>query len=215
LADFNSSEVNLVFSLKKIAVSTAGGRFSVDDYMVKELMVPLSEYATVPEGSTLFDAVLALEKVQEEYDHTKYKHRGVLIMDKDKRVIGKLGQLDVLRALEPKDDASDDIDELGQFGFSSNFIHKLRKQQRMKATPLKDLCSKAARLKVEDFMQAPSEGEFIEQEASLEVAVMQLVIGHHLSLLVTADKEIVGVLRLTDAFAAVFHTMKECEINLL
>lgn len=72
----------------------------MSDYLVKELMVPLSEYATVPEGSTLFDAVLALEKAQEEFDHTKYRHRDVLILDKDKRVIGKLGQMDVLRALE-------------------------------------------------------------------------------------------------------------------
>ena len=187
----------------------------MSNYLVKELMVPLSEYATVPEGSTLFDAVLALEKAQEEFDHTKYKHRGVLILDKDKRVIGKLGQLDVLRALEPKDEDPCEIRELRQFGFSSKFVHKLRKQQRTKAKPLKDLCRKAAELKVEAFIQAPSEGEFIEQETSLEAAVMQLVLERHLSLLITADKGIVGVLRLTDAFAAVYHTIKECEINLL
>ena len=183
----------------------------MSDYRVKELMVPLSEYATVPEGSTLFDAVLALEKAQEEFDHTKYKHRGVLILDKDKRVIGKLGQLDVLRALEPKDEDPGELDELNQFGFSSNFVHKLRKQRRMNTAPLKDLCSIASKLRVEDFMQTPSEGEFIDQEASLETAVMQLVTGHHISLLVTSDQEIIGILRMTDAFAAVFHTMKECE----
>jgi CBS-domain-containing membrane protein len=184
----------------------------VSDYLVKELMVPLSEYATVLEGSTLFDAVLALEKAQEEFDHTKYKHRGVLILDKNRRVIGKLGQLDVLRALEPKEEGQGDIDELNRFGFSSNFVHKLRKQRRLKATPLKDLCSKASKLRVEDFMQTPSEGEFIEQEASLEMAVMQLVMGRHISLLVTRDSEIIGILRMTDVFAAVFHAMKECEI---
>ena len=57
------------------------------NYLVKGLMVPLSEYATVPMGSTLFEAVLALEKAQEEFDHTKYKHRGVLILDSKKRVV--------------------------------------------------------------------------------------------------------------------------------
>jgi Mg2+/Co2+ transporter CorB len=119
-----------------------------------------------------------------------------------------------LRALEPKDEGSGDIDELNRFGFSSNFVHKLRKQQRLKAAPLKDICSKASKLKVEDFMQAPSEGEFIEADASLEMAVMQLVMGRHLSLLVTRDTDIIGILRLTDAFAAVFHIIKECEINL-
>jgi CBS-domain-containing membrane protein len=186
----------------------------VSDYLVKELMVPLSEYATVPEGSTLFDAVLALEKAQEEFDHTKYKHRGVLILDKDQRVIGKLGQLDVLRALEPKDEDLDEVKALSQFGFSSRFVQNLRNQRRLQATPLKDLCSIASKLKVEDFMQAPSEGEIIDQDASLESAVMQLVLGRHLSLLVTREQKIVGILRLTDAFAAVFHTMKECEIDI-
>ena len=187
-------------------------RSSVSEFCVKELMVPLSEYATVPEGSTLFEAVLALEKAQEEFDHTKYKHRGILILDKKKRVIGKLGQLDVLRALEPKEEDPNENKELSQFGFSSNFIHKLRTQRVMNAKPLKDLCGKASRLKVEDFMQTPSEGEIIEQEAPLEMAVIQLVMGHHISLLVTRKKEIIGVLRLTDAFAAIFHTMKECEL---
>jgi CBS domain-containing protein len=183
----------------------------MSDFRVKELVVPLSEYATVPKGSTLFEAVLALEKAQEEFDRTKYKHRGVLILDKKKRIIGKLGQLDVLRALEPKDDASGEFKDLRQFGFSPNFVHQRRKQRRMKAAPLKVLCSKASKLKVENFMQTPSEGEFIEQDASLEMAVMQLVTGHHISLLVTREKEIIGILRMTDAFAAVFHTMKECE----
>ena len=186
----------------------------MSDYLVKELMVPLSEYATVPEGSTLFEAVLALEKAQEEFDHTKYRHRAVLILDKNRRVIGKLGQMDVLRALEPNSDEPDNLSDLGQFGFSANFVHNVHKQRLMKETPLKLLCSTASKLKVEDFMQATSEGEFIGEEETLEAAIMQLVMGHHLSLLVTRDNKIVGILRLTDAFAAVFHTMKDCEASL-
>ncbi len=185
----------------------------MSDYLVRELMVPLSEYATVPEGSTLFDAVLALEKAQEEFDHTKYRHRGVLILDRDKQVIGKLGQLDVLRALEPKDEDPHVINELSRFGFTPRFVQKARKNRRLKATPLKDLCGKASKLKVEDFMQAPSEGEIIDQDAMLETAILQFVMGRHLSLLVTRDSQIVGILRLTDTFGAVFHTMKECEIT--
>ena len=53
-------------------------------HLVKDLMVPLSEYATVTEGSTLFEAVMALEKAQEEFDsnHSKYHHRAVLVLDK-------------------------------------------------------------------------------------------------------------------------------------
>ena len=186
----------------------------MSDYIVKELMVPLSEYATVPKGSTLFDAVLALEKAQEEFDHTKYRHRAVLILGKNGRVIGKLSQLDVLNALEPRDRDSGEINELHQYGFSSDFIRNLHTQRRLHGSPLKDICSKALQLIVEDFMQAPSEGEFIDQEASLEIAILQLGMGHHLSLLVTRGhgKKIVGILRMTDAFAAIFHMMKECKL---
>jgi len=184
----------------------------VSEHRVEELMVPLSEYATVPVGSTLFDAVMALEKAQVEFDHTKYKHRGVLILDKEERVVGKLDQLDVLRAIEPKDENPGEINVLNKYGFGSDFRHKLRKQRRLKSTPLKDLCTTASKFKVEDFMQTLSEGEFIEEGAYLDMAIMQLVTGHHISLLVTRNRIPIGLLRMTDAFAAVLHTMKSCEI---
>jgi len=40
-------------------------------------------------------------------------------MDKDKRVIGKLSQLDFVRALERKNEQSEEIGDIGKFGFSS------------------------------------------------------------------------------------------------
>jgi CBS domain containing-hemolysin-like protein len=182
------------------------------DYMVRDLMVPLSEYATVPKGSTLYEAVLALEKAQEEFDHTKYRHRGVLILDKNNRVIGKWSHLDALRALEPKEDESNGIRDLSQFGFSRRFVSDLRKQQRLKAAPLQDLCTKTLTMKVEDFMQATAEDQCIDHEASLDIAIHQLVLGNHLSLLVTKEGDVIGILRLADVFAAVYHTMKECSL---
>ena len=179
-------------------------------YTVKELMVPISGYATVPEGATLFEAILALEKAQDKFDHEKYHHRAILILDKKGRVIGKLSQLGVLRALEPKDEDVEGIDELSQFGFSQELVQGLRKERRLQGVPLKDLYVRTARLKVEDFMQAPTEGEYVEQDASLDIAVHQLVLGNHLALLVTKAREIVGILRLTDVFGAVLRDMKEC-----
>jgi CBS domain-containing protein len=182
----------------------------VKDYTVKDLTVSLSEYATVPIGTTLFEAILALEKAQEEFDHTKYRHRGVLILDRENRVIGKLNHMDALRALEPAQDQDAGIEHLVQFGFSHRFVSDLRKQQRLKAAPLNDLCRKAAELKVEDFMRATAEGEVIDEEASLDIAIHQLVLGNHSSLLVTRGDKVVGILRIADVFAAVFHTMKRC-----
>ncbi len=117
----------------------------MENYLVKDLMVPLSEYATVHVGSTLFEAVQALEKAQEEFDHTRYKHRGILIMDKNNRVIGKLSQLHTLLALEPK---LDEIHRLSKSSANSAFSAKYRPEASQTAAPtgapLKDLCKKAA-----------------------------------------------------------------------
>jgi CBS domain-containing protein len=185
--------------------------FDLTEYLVKDLMVPLSEYATAPEGSTLMEAYLALEKAQELFDHSPYRHRAILILDKNKRVVGKLSQMDVLRALEPQSEKLDRVSDIRQYGFSKSFILKMRDQHRMREMPLKDLCDRAAKLKVENFMQTPTEGEYIEEDAPLSMAIHQIVAGTHLALLVTKYSEIVGVLRLSDVFAAVFHVMKENE----
>lgn len=183
-------------------------------FTVKDLMVPLSEYATVPEGSTLFEAVMALERAQEEFDHTKYRHRGILILNKERRVVGKISQVDVLRALESEDRELKEVKELDQFGFSPKFLRNLYKKRRLQGVHLNDMCSSAVRVKVEDCMQTIQEGEYIDQDASLDAAIHHLILENHLSLLVTDHrKEIVGVLRLSDVFAAVFHAMKECEVT--
>ena len=52
---------------------------------VSELMVPLSEYATVSEEATLYDAILALEKAQEEFNGFEYKHRAILVFNSGKQ----------------------------------------------------------------------------------------------------------------------------------
>jgi CBS domain-containing protein len=183
----------------------------VNPTIVKDLMVPLSEYATVPEGSTLYDAVLALEKAQEKFALTRYHHRAVLILNRENRVIGKLSQLDVLRALEPKNEAISQFLDIGCYGFSPTFINRLREQHRLAGGIVKDIRRKAASLRVEDFMQAPSQGEYVEEDTSLDTAIHQLVAGTHLSLLVTREKEIVGILRMSDVFSAVFHTLRDDE----
>jgi len=61
-------------------------------------------------------------------------------------------------------------------------------------------------------MYTPTEGEYVEEDASLDVAIHRLVMGHHQSLLVTRGKKIVGILKLTDVFAEIFQTMKACEL---
>jgi len=181
------------------------------EYIVKDLMVPISEYATVPEGSTLYQAVDALEKAQEEFDYTKYRHRAVLVMNKNKRVVGKLSQNDVLRAIIFGNTHVEGLEEAAQFGFSPAFIASVHEQYRPKGRSLNEICSGPANMKVEDFMKTPSAGELIAADASLDKAIFQLSKGNYLSLMVMQDKDIIGILRMTDVFAAIFHAMRENE----
>jgi CBS domain-containing protein len=174
-------------------------------------MVPISEYATVPEEATLFESVLALEKAQETFQQSRYSHRAVLILDKNKRVIGKLSQMDFLCALEPRDANLDQIRKFKQFGFTRKAVALQQEEYLKNSPPILDVYSKAAKLKVTDLMQRPTEGEYVDENTSLDMALHQLTTGSNLSLLVTRNADIVGVLRLADVFAAVFHAMKESE----
>ena len=181
-------------------------------YSVKDLMVPISEYATVTDDATLFEAVLSLEEAQENFEdkHTRYRHRAILVLDKSGDVIGKLSQLDVLRALEPKYQQMLEGKGPQRFGFTKNFMKIILEDYKLFQNPLEDICRKAGEQNVKKFMYTPTEGEYVSEDATLAVAIHQLVVGHHQSLLVTRDRRIVGILRLTDVFAAIFHKMKQC-----
>lgn len=179
---------------------------------LKDLVIPLSEYATIRIGASLLEAVEALEAAQGEFDATKYRHRAILVLDETGHVVGKIDQLGSLKALEPKYCEMVEGQAVSRLGFSSNFIQSLCEQYRFFDKPLDDLCKKAATLKAEDCMDELSENEFIGTDSTLDMAIHQLVMGHHQSLLVKEGDSIVGILRLTDVFVAVFHAMKECRI---
>ncbi len=178
--------------------------------LVKDLMIPISEYATVSEDANLYEAVLALEKAQEEFNSSHYTHRAILVYDKNQNIIGKVSQLDIIRALEPKYRDMQTRDGLARFGFTKKFMQSMLDQYKLWAAPLEDICRTASQVKVKQIMYAPSEGEYVDQNASLNEAIHMLIMGHHQSLLVIGDGEIVGILRLTDVFAAIFHIMKKC-----
>jgi CBS domain-containing protein len=180
-------------------------------YVVQDLMVPLSEYAVIDAEATIYEAVLALEKAQMDFDHTRYRHRAVLVQDRQGNIVGKLGQLDLLRSLEPKYDEMKTSTGVTRFGFSRKFLLSMLEHYNLFDQPFNDLCRKAADQQVSRYMHQPTEGEFIEADASLDKAIHLLVVGQHQSLLVMAKGRIVGILRLTDVFAAVFHAIKACE----
>ena len=180
---------------------------------VEELIVPLEEYATVGKDATLYDAVMALEKAQENFDKNRYLHRAILVLDEDGTVLGKVSQLDALQALEPKYIDMGDMRHLSRTGLSANFIKSIMEKYSLCEVSFTEMCRRAANLKVTNFMYSPTEGEYIEADATLCEAIHMFVMGNHQSLLVTKDDKVVGILRLTDVFNKIFHTMKTCTLE--
>ncbi len=180
--------------------------------LVKELMIPLSEYAVVSEEATLYEAVMALEKAQIEFEKNKYTHRAILVRGKSGDIVGKISQLDVLMSLEPKYKKIGQMKSISDLGFSKDFLQGIITQFGLWEAPLEDICRKASRIIVKDIMYTPTEGEYVEDEATLDQAIHQLVMGKHQSLLVTREGKIVGILRLVDVFKEVFEQIKTCRI---
>lgn len=180
-------------------------------HSIRELMVPLSNYATVTQEASLFEAVLALKEAQAAFTERTYKHRAILIFDENNEVVGKVNLASVLKALEPKygDMLSDDSPS--HAGFSTEFQREMIESFKLWDSSLKDLCAKAAKLKVKSFMMTLKKEEQVEVNAPLEVAIHQLVLGQLQSLIVMENESVVGLLRLTDVYESVAETVMACE----
>ena len=58
----------------------------------------------------------------------------------------------------------------------------------------------------------PAKLTYIDQDASMDQAVHSMIMSQELSLLVTSDKAVVGVLRLIDVFETVCQAIRSCRI---
>lgn len=179
---------------------------------VKELMVPIAEYATVFEDATLNEAILALEDAQKNVEQGYERHRAVLVLDKNGRMVGKLTQWDVSAGIEPRYRAIENISEASRLGFDPEHIRSMLASYDLWKKPLEDLCRKASEFRIRDIMSKPSPGEYIEEDASLDEAIHLLVMGRHLSLIVKKGDGISGILRMSDVFKAICDKVKACGI---
>ncbi len=181
--------------------------------LIRDLMVPLSDYVTVSDDATLGEAIAALKASQAGFDPGKHPHRAILILDRQSNVVGKISLLTILRALEPKYDEMLSDKGPWHLGFTRKFQKAMFESLRLWQDPLEQVCKKAAGIRVKTFMAAPLENEMIEIEAPLGEAVHQMVIGYHQSLLVTDARRVVGILRLVDVFQAVADIVMECKLT--
>ena len=111
----------------------------IKEIYVKDIMVTISDYATVSENASLLGAVKAMERENKMYGDEPYRHRSVLVINDGGDVIGKVSQVDIMLALEPNYSQIGSDIYLGRFGFNLACIKAIRDQYVLWKRPIEDL----------------------------------------------------------------------------
>ena len=173
----------------------------MNEKLVKNLMVPLREYAVVSSDATLREALVTLAEAQAQLSHRRPLHRAVLVADQDGEIVGKLGQLGFLEALEPKYKVLGDIEKLSQAGVSEEFINSIMDNYRFWQNDLQDVSRRANTIRIAQVMKVTEAS--IDENKSLSEAIHTMVMWQAQSVMVTREERVVGILRLSDLFSEV------------
>jgi CBS domain-containing protein len=179
------------------------------EVFVRDIMVPISDYATVSDKANLMEALRSLENQNKRFGDSPYRHRAVLVVNDKGDVVGKVSQLDIMRALEPSYDKIGKDVSLSRFGFSREFMNVIAKQFKLWNHSIEAMIEIAEKTMVKEVMYTPADHQKVSDNDTLFMANHQLVMGHHSSLLVTKGKtsQIIGILRSTDAFNALYDIL--------
>ena len=178
----------------------------MDEKKVGDLMVPLDEYPVVEEEATLLEVVRALDEGQKRLPTGKQPYRAVLVVDKQGKIVGKIGQFAFLAALEPKYNLLGDLNKLHSSGMSPEIVSQVMEHYRFFEDDLTDLCQRRSLMKASDAMHPLSES--VDESASIADAIHKIVMWQHQSLLVTRGDEVVGLIRLSDLYDEIALQMK-------
>lgn len=171
-------------------------------------MVPVADYAVVQETASLGEALIALKNEHKSHNGGPYRHQSLVVVDYDQNVVGRISQIDIMRALEPKYKDIGDSRKLGSSGLTAKMLVTIRESFGLYEWPIETIPDVIATLEVSDVMQVPTEGEFVAETDTLNIAMHRIVMGYHHSLLVTKGKRIVGILRSTDVFNALYNMVE-------
>lgn len=182
---------------------------------IGDLMLPAGEYASIHQDASILEGILALKEAQQrefEDDPGRHRDRAVLVKDARGEIIGKLSMWSIIGCLEPNYDrvlgGAASSKAASRIGSARTMIGEMMESSYLWRSRLRTIADESAHLKIKDLLHAPREKELIDEAASLERAIHQLVAGHFMSLLVTREGRIIGILRLVDVFDAVSRIIR-------
>ncbi len=170
---------------------------------VKDLMVPIQEYAKVNGEASLYDALIALDTAQGKLPEGKAPHRAVLVEDEEGNLVGNIGRLVFIKALGAWFSTPKTREEMDRAGISPASISTVMSHMRFFHEDLGTLRERAKSIKARDVMHPV--GESIDENASLQEAIDMFGDWQTLSILVKKGESVVGVLRLSDLFQEMAH----------
>ncbi len=178
-------------------------------------MVLAEDYASISIDASIRDGIFALEQAQRREFHedpTRHRDRAVLVLDERGEIIGKLSMWSIIGCLEPSYERSESGSEsskaASRVGSARAVFAQMMESSHLWRSRLGSIADETTHLKIKDLLHAPREKELIDEDAPLEKAIHQLVDKHYMSLLVTREDRIVGILRLVDVFEAVCGMIK-------
>ncbi|RPH39885.1 MAG: hypothetical protein EHM86_06715 [Desulfobulbaceae bacterium] len=179
---------------------------------VRDLMVPADKFPKISNLTSFYEALMALETAQEKFLSGESEQRILLVEDDDHKIVGKLSPVDLLRGLEVNYSRVVAEKTLSRFGFG-NIWKSVQEDYNLWGNPFKDLCRKAAKVQVRDFLKGPSEEQAVAVDDFMAKCFHLFVMNRHDSLFVMEDNKIVGLLRFSDVYLEVSLIMKECRLE--
>jgi ferredoxin len=184
----------------------------MENTKVRELMRPIEDFPSISGELSLFEAMEALERVQEDYRTGKAPEIILLVRGKSGAVQGKISPMDIVKGLEPN---------YFQFGKEEHFpfdnivmdaVEAMRSQVRLWQQPLSELCRKAWAVKIESFIEMPPREQMVDIDDCLPTAFDLFVITRQGSLFVVDGRNVVGIIRFSDIYNKIKEVMRSCPI---
>ena len=165
---------------------------------VIDVMLPLDEYAVVSEDNTLYEAFIVLEEAQKKRSEGRQKHRAVLVKNSNNEIVGKLGHLGFLKALEPGYKNLGELDLISKAGLTKEYMTSMMKNFDLLQDDLDDVLNRTKTIKMKDVMRPMTEQ--VDVNDTINEAIHKIIVWEILSVLVTKSGIVVGILRLSDLF---------------
>ena len=167
-------------------------------------MTPVDECETVSQDMTIREAVRSFERAQDtqhSYGGGVSRYNALLVLDRNNRVVGKLGHTDIVAKVDASHGdqaASEAIAHTSTAGLSPALLLSLSQRYSLWKESFDQRCRHLLALEVKECMATFRVDDGVLESDPLDVAVQKLATGNHQCVLVIRDDEVVGILGTAD-----------------